>query len=133
MRIVVSSEDDSGLESPVAGHFGRCPFFVVAEVGDDVGETRVVSNPFHGSHRPGAVPGLVRDMGADVMIAGGMGARAVGMFESAGIRCVTGASGTVGSAIRDFLEGRLSGTEPCREGGQHHGGGCGGHGGGSPS
>ena len=32
MRIAISAENNLGLESEVAHHFGRCPFFALVEV-----------------------------------------------------------------------------------------------------
>jgi hypothetical protein len=32
MRIAVSTETNAGLDAPVAGHFGRCPFFTLIDL-----------------------------------------------------------------------------------------------------
>lgn len=128
MRIVISVEGHQGLESPVAHHFGRCPFFALVEVEDQaIQNCRVVENPFFSAHRPGQVPGFVKEQGADVMLSGGMGGRALQFFSQFGIKAATGASGTVREAVEDYLGGKLKEGAPCREsvehghdGGHHH-------------
>jgi predicted Fe-Mo cluster-binding NifX family protein len=120
MRIAVSAEQGAGLASPVSGHFGRCPCFVIVEVerSSPVG-VMVVENPFYGQHRPGQVPAFIRQQGAEVLITGGMGGRAVGFFQEYGIEPVTGARGSVEEAVRAYLAGELAGAAPCRESIEH--------------
>ena len=85
-RIAVAAEDDRGLEGEVGAHFGRCPYYVLVEAnGDTVAGSRIVSNPYFELHRPGVMPRFIRDLGANVIIAGGMGPRAIEMFHSFGI------------------------------------------------
>lgn len=116
MRIVVSSETNAGLDAPVAGHFGRCPFFTLIDMEEDQVKTvQVVENPYFHGHEPGQVPAFVHDQGADVMLAGGMGGRAVAFFEQYGIKPVTGAAGTVRQALDCFQAGQLNGWAPCSE------------------
>lgn len=116
MRIAISAEDCNGLESIVSPHFGRCPFFILVEVEEDgVLVSREVQNPFYGQHQPGQVPAFIHSLGADVMLTGGMGGRAVQFFQQYGIEPVTGAMGTVRQALERYLGGLLQGAAPCRE------------------
>jgi predicted Fe-Mo cluster-binding NifX family protein len=120
MRIAVSSDDANGLDSVVSPHFGRCPYYVLVDLeGRAVQSVSAVESPFYGSHAPGQVPGFIQSQGADVMLTGGMGRRAIGFFEQMGIEAVTGASGTVRHAIEQYLGGNLQGAEPCRESQEH--------------
>ena len=81
MRIAVSADSKNGLDSVVSPHFGRCPYFVLVDLQDrDVRGVREVENPFHGQHQPGQVPGFINSLGADVMLTGGMGGRAISFF-----------------------------------------------------
>jgi predicted Fe-Mo cluster-binding NifX family protein len=122
MRIAISVESNNGLESPVSLHFGRCPYFILVDVeGQEVKAVAAVDNPYYGNHSPGQVPVFINSQGADVMLAGGMGRRAVGFFQQYGIEAVTGASGTVRQALQGFLGGELSGVEPCAGSQHHHG------------
>ena len=120
MRIAVSADDERGLDSAVSPHFGRCPYYVLVDLeGREVRATRVVANPLYGQHRPGQVPAFIRDQGAEVMLTGGMGARAVSFFEEYGIEPVTGATGSVRHALEQYLSGQLRGAAPCGESVEH--------------
>jgi predicted Fe-Mo cluster-binding NifX family protein len=120
MRIAVSAEDRRGLDALVSAHFGRCPFFVFVEIEDGaISRVEVAENPFYGRHEPGQVPAFIRARGADVMLTGGMGARAVAFFEACGVEPVTGAQGTVRQAVEDYLSGRLRGAGACGESAEH--------------
>ena len=121
MRIAISAENQNGLDSPVSPHFGRCPCYILVDVkGREVTAVTAVDNPYYGKHAPGQVPGFIHSQGADVMLAGGMGRRAVSFFQQYGIEAVTGASGTVRQAMQSYLGGDLRGAEPCAESQHHH-------------
>lgn len=121
IRIAVSAEDDSGLDSVVSPHFGRCPYFVLIDVEDrDVVAVRTVENPFYGHHQPGQVPAFVHEQKADVMLSGGMGSRAIQFFQHYGIKAATGASGTVRMSLERYLGGELVGAAACAESEAHH-------------
>lgn len=120
MRIAVSVEDNRDLESTVAHHFGRCPFFALVDLeGIEVKAVQVVDNPFYNGHQPGQVPGFINSQKADVMLSGGMGGRAIQFFDQFGIKTATGASGTVRTALESYLGGELSGAAPCKESVEH--------------
>lgn len=114
MRVAVSADDMGGLEGVVSPHFGRCPYYVLIDLdGRQVKQASVVANPNYGRHAPGTVPMFIRDQGADVMLAGGMGRRAIALFQELGIQAATGASGTVRRALEQYLGGELRAAEPC--------------------
>jgi len=116
MRIAVSADDNSGLDSVVSPHFGRCPYYVLVDLeGQDVKQVNAVANPYYDHHQRGMVPGFIRGQGADVMLTGGMGMRALGLFEQYGVEAVTGASGTVRHAVEGYLGGNLRSAQPCRK------------------
>ncbi|NMC68909.1 MAG: P-loop NTPase [Myxococcales bacterium] len=113
-RIAVACEDDRGLDGQVSGHFGRCPAYTVVEVQDGrIKGARVEANPHFHNHQPGAMPVFVRGLGADVVIAGGMGPRAIDMFGEYGIEVVTGAVGNVRRVVEAYLRGEQKGIVPC--------------------
>ncbi|MFO8073317.1 MAG: NifB/NifX family molybdenum-iron cluster-binding protein [Polyangia bacterium] len=123
-QVAVAAADDGGLEAAVSMHFGRCPFYVVIELaGEEVAGVESVANPSSGEHSPGRMPQVVAGLGAEVIISGGMGPRALDAFERLGIEAVTGASGKVGDALDAYLRGDLQGVAPCDPArrGAHHG------------
>lgn len=129
MKIAISLESDQGLQSKVSGHFGRCPYFLFADLEqEEVKRVEVVENPHFQEHRPGQVPGFIKQHGAQVMISGGIGRRARSFFSDMGVQTAVGAQGSAAQALEQYLQGELPESAPCG-GDHHHGeGGCGGHG-----
>ena len=120
MRIVVTAQTDQGLDAPVAQHFGHAPFFTVVDAdAAEVSSVQTVANPFLEGHQPGQIPGYVHELGAEVMLSGGMGGRAIAFFNQFGIAAATGASGTVAESIAAFLDGRLGGASACADSEAH--------------
>ena len=123
-RIALACEDNQGLSGQMSQHFGRCPYYLIVDVeGDEIKGTDSVINPYYNNHVPGMVPKFINEQGANVMIAGGMGPRAIDMFGNLGIEVVTGAIGNVGNVLQAYLKGEISGVEPCEHdypGGHNH-------------
>jgi len=117
MKIAVATEDNRGLEAVISQHFGRCPFYVLVDVvNGQIGEVTALESPFYGSHgQPGEVPAFIKRIGAQVIIAGGMGPKAIGFFEQYGIQVATGVSGVVQSALQLYLSDQIPGASPCMD------------------
>jgi len=114
IKVAFASEENMGLESRLAYHFGRCPYYVFVEIEDgEIKGVEVKENPFFGSHVPGAVPQFIADEGAKVIIAGGMGPRALDLFRRLNVQPITGVTGRVKDILEDYLAGKLGGAEPC--------------------
>jgi len=126
--IALPVESDDGLDSEVCQHFGHAAGFALVKVeAGRVLSCRIVSNPMAEQHQPGMLPGFIRSTGANVLLAGGMGPRAVDLLHGFGIEVATGAAGRVGDAVSAWLGGRLAGISPCDHS-HDHGGNCGDHG-----
>jgi len=124
--VAVATEDDKVLDGEVSMHFGRCRYYTLVEVEDNrIGDARCVENPHFNNHQPGVMPSFIQGLGADVILAGGMGPKAVHMFHGFGMDVATGAVGTVGKVVEAYLNGLVSGTVPCNH---DHDDSCGGHG-----
>ncbi len=112
--LAVPSEGAEGLDTTVSGHFGRTPYFTVVEVRDGrIAEVRSVENPVGRDHEPGQIPDFVKGLGVDAVVAAGLGSRARTALSNHGIEVWTGASGTVRSAVEEYLAGRLSAEGAC--------------------
>ena len=60
-------------------------------------------------HEPGVLPAWLHKLGAGVIIAGGMGGRALSLFEQNGIKVVTGASaGEPEELVSSYLDDTLA-------------------------
>jgi len=124
-RIAFASEGNEGLNSEMSGHFGRCPYFIMVDVeGKEIKTVRPVENPYFNGHVPGAVPTFINTQKVNVMIAGGMGPKAIDMFNSFGIEVATGVGGKVENVLKAYLDGNVNGTTACSH---DHTDSCGGH------
>ncbi len=79
------------VEGHLSAHFGHCEEFAVFEV-DEQGK-KIINNSRHQSplHEPGMLPRWLHELGVTVVIAGGMGQRALQLFAQSGIAVVIGA------------------------------------------
>ncbi|MBN1302140.1 MAG: NifB/NifX family molybdenum-iron cluster-binding protein [Melioribacteraceae bacterium] len=115
-RIAVAIEEkNSGVEH-VAEHFGRCSKIIICELGEnnEIIKKEVYHNPLNGHH--GGVcqlPAYISQYGIQVIIAGGMGAKAVANFHSYGIDVITAPGLEYEYALEKFRSGNLSGYEEC--------------------
>ena len=113
-RIAVACEDNQGLDGQISQHFGRCPYYLIVDVeGDEIVKTDTIANPYYTQHTPGVVPEFINEQGANVMIAGGIGPRAIDLFASMGIEVVSGIAGNAGDIVQSYLKGEVSGVEEC--------------------
>lgn len=74
----------------LCAHFGHCEAFAFAETdaeGKNIVKIEEVTAP---DHQPGLLPRWLADKGIQVVLAGGMGSRAMNLFGEAGIRVVVG-------------------------------------------
>jgi predicted Fe-Mo cluster-binding NifX family protein len=113
-KISFACDDNSGLQAQLSGHFGRCPYYTLVDVeGSEIKGVNVIENPYFNNHVPGQVPQFIKDQNANVMIAGGMGPRAIDLFSGFGIEVATGISGQVSDILTAYLSGKVSGTVAC--------------------
>ena len=96
-------------------HFGHCEKFALLDIdpagGSVINQVELDPPP----HEPGLLPKWLGEQGAELVIAGGMGQRAVMIFESQGIKVVTGAPALAPEeVVRQYLAGTLAvGTNYC--------------------
>mgnify|MGYP003835264679 CR=1 FL=1 len=84
-------------------HFGHCQQFVLFEVNNqEIGKALTIDAP---PHEPGLLPRFLANHGASDIIAGGMGQRAIQLFQQAGINVFVGAPQL---PARQLVEGFLN-------------------------
>jgi predicted Fe-Mo cluster-binding NifX family protein len=100
-------------DGKLTAHFGHCKEFALIDVEDNQIKSRTVMEP--PPHEPGVLPKWLSDLEANIVIAGGMGQRALMLFDQAGIRVITGASvASPESLVVSYLENSLeSGNNLC--------------------
>ena len=112
-----STQPDSSsalvIAVPLAGgqlcmHFGHCEQFALLEVdtaGKEILNSRQLTPPVH---QPGVLPRWLHEQGVKLVIAGGMGQRAQGIFTAHGIEVLVGAPAEPPeSIVRSYLDGKL--------------------------
>ncbi len=93
----------------VSPHFGHCEFFAVMDT--DENNRQIVRKELMPSpgHQPGLLPGWLAEQGVAVVIAGGMGSRAQGLFREHRIGVVVGAvESDPERAVLSYLDGQLT-------------------------
>ncbi len=96
-------------EGRLAMHFGHCETFTLLDVELEErsikGRTDLQAPP----HEPGLLPKWLSGHGVDMVIAGGMGQRAIDLFTRNGIKVFTGASAETPEILVDnFMNGSLA-------------------------
>jgi predicted Fe-Mo cluster-binding NifX family protein len=102
-------------EGRLAMHFGHCQQFALLDADPDTRRILKREDIAAPPHQPGLLPAWLAERGATVIIAGGMGQRAQGLFAERGIEVVVGAPAEVPERlVEDYLAGTLaSGDNVC--------------------
>jgi len=103
-------------ENKLCAHFGHCDKFAIFEVQGEkiINKTLVVPPP----HEPGVLPRWLGEMGIEVIVAGGMGQRALALFAEKRIKVITGAPALspeelVDQYLKNTLVSVVSGSNVC--------------------
>ena len=94
-----------GMMSP---HFGHCEQFAFFDVDEQkqITHKEFITSP---EHQPGLLPAWLAEQGASVVIAGGMGPRAIELLQQHGIGVVLGAmESDPEKAVLSYLSGSLN-------------------------
>ncbi len=111
MRIAIPI---SGAE--VSNHLGMAQRFLIADIEDGkIKQTAELPNPGHGPGGP--PPHFLARLGVNQVVAWGMPAHAMGMFQSMGVKVQLGATGDPHQVLNDFLAGTLKLTAEKLDGG----------------
>lgn len=100
----------------LTAHFGHCQEFALIDVENDQIKNKEVLVP--PPHEPGVLPRWLAEKQTEVVIAGGMGHKAIELFSQAGIRVITGAPvQDPESLVNQYLQNSLeTGDNACSGG-----------------
>ncbi len=105
-KICVTSQGDN-LNSQVDSRFGRCRYFIIADVKTLEFEAVENSN-INGMGGVGVQSGqLMANKGVRAVLTGNIGPNAFQTLQAAGIEMVTGVSGTIKEAIEKYNKGEI--------------------------
>lgn len=113
MLIAIPSEGNM-----LCSHFGHCQNFTMYDT-----NTKALKSVPSPAHQPGLLPKFLKELGTELVIAGGMGGTAQDLFAAAGIQVIVGAAGKIEDVIRSYEKGELkSSGAVCSE--HAHAGDC---------
>lgn len=102
-------------QGQLCAHFGHCEQFAFLDL--DVDEKKIVKriDLTPPAHAPGVIPPWVAEQGAEIVLAGGMGGRAIQIFEQYGVKVQVGCpSDTPENIAEQFMSNSLvSGSNLC--------------------
>jgi len=123
MLVAVPSDSPGGLEAQISDHFGHCDVFTLVKIEEEaMGSVTILPNDAHQSGECMGPVMLLKERGAESLVAGGMGQRPLAGFQQVGITVYFKAGA---KTVRDAIDLLLAGE--CREFGPAQT--CGGHGG----
>ena len=97
------------VNSKVSPHFGHCEQFALFDVDEQSKQVlykNLVTSP---QHEPGLLPAWLAEQGVTVVITGGMGSRAQGLFQQNNISVVLGVPDEdPDKVVLDYLNSTLS-------------------------
>jgi predicted Fe-Mo cluster-binding NifX family protein len=120
-RILVPTEEDNGLDSNLAEHFGRAPYFTVIDLDEKNEVSSVKTVPNTGEHAGGSgyAHDLVLELKPKAIIVYGMGPRGLIGFQNAKVAVLKANANTVREVVSSYKEDELEElTEGCHE--AHH-------------
>jgi predicted Fe-Mo cluster-binding NifX family protein len=123
MRIAVTYENGQVFQ-----HFGHTERFKVYDIENGKVTIATVVNTNGSGH--GALADILKKIGVDTLICGGIGGGAVRALAEAGITLYAGVAGDADKAVEAFLSGKLAAESDatCGHHGEHHDETCHGHG-----
>lgn len=111
MRICIPTETDAGLKAKINAHFGSVPYFTIYDTVKDSLEVINNSNQHH-MHGMCQPMDVLDNKGIDVVVCGGMGARAVMKLNESGIKAYRAITGTAADVLKRYKEGSLQEITP---------------------
>lgn len=115
MKIAVSAQGIS-LNAEVDPRFGRCSYFIIADLDQD--KVEVIENEARNFASGAGIKSatLVVEAGVDAVLTGQLGPKATRVLQSGDVKMYCNVTGTIAQAIERFNQGEFSEvTEPTVE------------------
>jgi len=120
MNVCIPISEDHGLASPVCGHFGSAPAFLVVDT--QTGSHRVLANTnSHHEHGRCTPIALLANEHIDAFVVGGIGPGALANLVATGATVYRGVLGPATGALEALANGVLPRVTPADTCGHHHG------------
>ena len=109
MKLAVSSSQKD-LEAPLDPRFGRCPYFLIVETDSMSSESFENQSAAMGGGAGVQAAQFVASKGAEAVITGNCGPKAMQVLSAAGVQVFVGQSGVVKDLINAYQNGNLTST-----------------------
>lgn len=105
MKICIPVLTQEGMNSPLSSHFGQADYFAMFD--DETQALTFFNNTGH--HHGGTLTPaeIIHQAGAQVVLCGGLGGKAVQLFQQLGVHVFNQASGTVADILAAYKAGSL--------------------------
>ena len=102
-------------ENKLDPHFGHCGSFALIDVDQAAKEIVTISTVDAPPHEPGLLPAWLAEQGANLVLAGGMGGRAIQLCADRGVEVIVGAPALdPETLVRSYLNGEIGkGSNAC--------------------
>lgn len=108
MKIAVSSMDKT-IDGSVSDVFGRCPYFVIAEIEKGkIEKTEIIKNESTGQMSGAGMSAaqLMAEKNVNAVITGNVGPRALDVLEQFNIKVYSG-NGAITEVLQKYIDGKL--------------------------
>ncbi len=114
-KLIVATENQDGINAPLAEHFGRAPYFTIVELdNNEVSNVSTVKNVSEHVGGTGSPHDYITQLQPKALIVYGMGPRGIMAFQSAGIEVLKASGSTVKEVVEAYKQGILEElTEGC--------------------
>jgi predicted Fe-Mo cluster-binding NifX family protein len=121
-RVIVPVNNQDGLNSRLAEHFGRAPYFTVVDFDEhgDVANVKTVANMGEHAGGSGQAHDYILELKPNAIIVNGMGPRGIETFKQSGIEVLKANSALVNDVIVAYKEGSLKNLTAGCEHAHHH-------------
>lgn len=93
MRIAIPTDDEKGLESRIAEHFGRANYYTFLDENGKLIE--IIDNTSEDKGGSGLLPELIKNHGATILLCKAIGPKAIDLCKKLGIEVYIKQAGTV--------------------------------------
>ena len=106
MKLCLPTQNDRGLDAPLAAHFGNAPWLTLVD--SETGATTAVANPKR-DHGPGGCQAAqtVAKLAVEAVVGGRFGRRAFEALRGAGVAVLVTEGATVAEVMEAFRGGAL--------------------------
>jgi predicted Fe-Mo cluster-binding NifX family protein len=121
MRVVIPTLTPDGLLAKRGAHFGKAPFYVIVDIeNNEIKDVNFTQNPGHAGGACGNAVMNIKNLGANVLIVAGIGARPLEGFKQVGIKVYfDNISPTVEETIKKFIAKEIQEIQPQNACGVH--------------